>query len=397
MYGRSSARSGSMTRAPVNAGSGRSSRRQTIGVRRSVAIRYGRSGWASRSAWSRRRRSWSSRLTWSSFERRSGSSRSETTPTTREASIDVDHRLPVLGRDPNGRVLPRRRGAADQQRQVEPAALHLLGDALHLAERGRDEPRAADDVAALGRRGVQEHVGRDHHAEIDDLVVVAPEHHAHDVLADVVHVALDRAQDHLALGAHALGAEPELLLLHERLEVGDRALHRPRALDDLRQEHLPGAEQVADDLHPGHQRALDHVQRPFAGRAGLLGVLLDELVDPVHERVLEALLDGGLAPREVELLLHGAALDGLGERDHALGRVGPPVEDDVLDVFEQVRRDVLVKRDLSRVHDRHVEAGGDRVVQERRVDRLAHGVVPAEAEREVRDAARDLDARAAAP
>ena len=102
----------------------------------------------------------------------------------------------------------------------------------------------------------------------------------------------------LALRAHAVGAEPELLLLHERLEVGDRARFIARALlTTCGRNILPGAEQVADDLHPGHQRALDHVQRPVAGRAGLLGVLLDELVDPVHERVREALLDGGLAPR----------------------------------------------------------------------------------------------------
>ena len=46
---------------------------------------------------------------------------------------------------------------------------------------------------------VEDLVGRHHDAEIDHLVVVAAEHDADDVLADVVDVALDRRQQDLAL------------------------------------------------------------------------------------------------------------------------------------------------------------------------------------------------------
>ena len=41
-------------------------------------------------------------------------------------------------------------------------------------------------------------VTRHHHAEVDHLVAIAAEHHAHDVLADVVHVTLDGGHQHLA-------------------------------------------------------------------------------------------------------------------------------------------------------------------------------------------------------
>ena len=84
------------------------------------------------------------------------------------------------------------------------------------------------------------------------------------------------------------------------------------------------------------------------------------------------------------------ALDRVRELDEPLGRVGPPVEDDVLDVLEQVLRDVLVDDELAGVDDAHVEAGLDGVEQERGVDRLAHDVVAAERERQVADAAADL-------
>ena len=46
----------------------------------------------------------------------------------------------------------------------------------------------------------------------------------------------------------------------------------------------------------------------------------------------------------------------LGELHHPLGRVGPAVEDDVLDVLEQVLRDVLVDDQLAGVDDAHVHA-----------------------------------------
>ena len=253
----------------------------------------------------------------------------------------------VDGRDPDGRVLARGRGAADQQRQLEPTALHLLGHVHHLVERGRDQAREADRVGTDLDGGVEDRVARDHHAEVDHLVVVAAEDDADDVLADVVHVALDGRQDDRALRA-PVAPRPFLLLLHVRLEVGDGALHRPRALDHLRQEHAAGAEEVADDLHPVHQRAFDHVER--AGRLGprLLRVLLDEVDDPVHERVLEPLPHRRLAPGEVELALRRRALHRRCERDEPVGRIRPPVVDHVLDVLEQVGRNVLVDDELAR-------------------------------------------------
>ena len=138
-----------------------------------------------------------------------------------------------------------------------------------------------------------------------DLVVVAAEHDADDVLADVVDVALDGGDHELALRlARAAGRlERQLLGFHERLEIGDGALHGARALHHLRQEHLAGAEQLADHLHAVHQRPFDHQQRPAVLRARFLGVLLDEVDHAVHERVRQPRLDRALAPLQIGLAL----------------------------------------------------------------------------------------------
>ena len=287
-------------------------------------------------------------------------------------------------------MLLRGRRASDEEREVEPTALHLLRHADHLVERRRDEPGEADDVAVLLRRDVEDAVRGNHHAEVDHLVAVAAEDDADDVLADVVHVALHGRHDD-ARRRRALG----LLGFHVGLEVRHRALHRACALDHLREEHLPRAEEVADDLHAVHQGALDHVERTGRRLPRLLRVLLDEVDDAVHERMREPIADRRLAPGEVELALRCPARDGRRVLDETLGRVGPAIEEDVLDAFEQIRLDVLVDRELTGVDDAHVEARADRVVEERRVHRLADGVVSAERERQVRDPARDEGARAA--
>ena len=85
--------------------------------------------------------------------------------------------------------------------------------------------------------------------------------------------------------------------------------------------------------------------------------------------------------------------DGLGEFDQALGGVGPAVEQDVLDQFEQVLGNLLVNAEHPGVDDAHVQPGLDGVIEKGGVHRLAHGVVAAKGKGNVADAAADLGPR----
>ena len=64
------------------------------------------------------------------------------------------------------------------------------------------------------------------------------------------------------------------------------------------------------------------------------------------------------------------------------------VEHHVLDLFAQVGGDLVVDLQLAGVDDTHGQAVLDRVVEEHRVDRLAHRVVATERERHVGHTAR---------
>ncbi len=94
----------------------------------------------------------------------------------------------------------------------------------------------------------------------------------------------------------------------------------------------------------------------------------------------------------VDLDVGGSDVVALGDLEQPLGGVGTRVEDDVLDALAQVGVDLVVHHQRAGVDDAHVEAGPDGVEEEDGVDRLAHGVVAAEGERDVGDAAADLGA-----
>ena len=173
--------------------------------------------------------------------------------------------------------------------------------------------------------------------------------------------------------------------------MGDCLLHHPRRLHHLGEEHAAAAEQVADDVHAGHQRALDHVERPYRGESCLLDVVSDEVGDAMHQRVREPLFDGELAPRQIwHALLALLIAVALGEGQEALGTVGSAVEHDVLARFPQLRIEVVVHGHLAGVDDAHVHPGADGVEQEHRVHRLADRLVATERERQVRHAARHV-------
>ena len=175
----------------------------------------------------------------------------------------VDDRLAVVGGDLDGGMRAAGGCAADEQRQLELQALHLAGDVHHFVERGRDEAAEPDQVGLLGFGAFEDLLRRDHDAHVDHFVVIAGEHDADDVLADVVDVALHRGEHDLSLGFHFLTGRDHrcLLRFHERSQPGDRLFHHACRLHDLGKKHFAGAEEIADHAHAIHERAFDHRQR----------------------------------------------------------------------------------------------------------------------------------------
>ena len=168
------------------------------------------------------------------------------------------------------------------------------------------------------------------------------------------------------------------------IEVRDGLLHDPGALDDLGQEHAPGPEPVADDVHARHQRALDDVERPLRRAAAPprcprrsrrrcpRPARASAARRPAASRQPRSSTARGRPRRR--RAYRGAISS---RRSVASGRRSRTTSSTR---SQQVRVDVVVLRQGTGVDDRHVEAGADRVVQEHGVDRLADAVVAAERE-----------------
>ena len=234
-----------------------------------------------------------------------------------------------------------------------------------------------------------------HDPEVNHLVVVALQHHAHDVFADVVHIALHRGHKNAAL--HAGGALP-LHLFEVRLQVGHRLLHDTRALDHLGQEHFPRAEQIAHHAHAGHERTFDDLQRGLDLATHLLGVFFDKIRDALDEGVFQPFFHGQVAPFQLGRVVHLAALGGVNAGrvvQHALRGIGPAVQDQILGQLAQLRLQPVVHGQLAGIDNAHIHTRLHRVVQENGVHGLADHLLAAEGEGQVADAAADARVRAA--
>ena len=212
--------------------------------------------------------------------------------------LHMHHRPRILRLDLHRRVGPAGGCTTDQERNGESLALHLTSQKRHLLQRWCYQATKPDDVHIFTPCGLQNPGTRHHHPEIDHVVVVALQHHADDVLADVVHVALHGRQQDLSLLLLILGRHQQLLGLDIRNQMRHGALHDARTLHHLRQEHLAGTEQIADDVHAVHQRPFDHVDRPRDCLACLFGVFNDEIGDAMHQGVRQTLAHRQFAPRQ---------------------------------------------------------------------------------------------------
>ncbi len=141
--------------------------------------------------------------------------------------------------------------------------------------------------------GVGGHVG----AEVDDREVGALEHHAHEVLADVVEVALDGAKDGYLVGLVA-GAD------EQRFQQRHPALHGAGADEHLGNEDLLAAEAITNHAH-----GVGHHAKDIAGRDAFVEGRLSD----VDRRLAVTGLHGRLQSLQVcHRCSSGVALWGVG-------------------------------------------------------------------------------------
>ena len=165
----------------------------------------------------------------------------------------------VSGGDPAVGEAAGESGAADEQRGSHVGGFEVTGGQDHLLGAFDEKARKADDVGTVLEGRLYESFVGHPDAEVDDLETVVGEHDGYEVLADVVHVALDGGEQDLA-ARRSTALRITRLGLHEGLEVGDGRFHDLGALQYLGDDQLVVVEEAADLGHSGHQGPVDDVE-----------------------------------------------------------------------------------------------------------------------------------------
>ncbi len=211
--------------------------------------------------------------------------------------------------------------------------------------------------------GLDECFRRHLDAEVDNRVAVVSEDDLHQVLPDVVDISLHGGEENFPFGGG-------LRFLHERLQVRHRGLHRLGRLQHLRHDQLIVVEQAAHLIHPGHQGAVDDLERGGLLELGVQ-VVDQPVLRPFHDISGQALIQSELGGRHLRRLLLLLVERGEGRhRVAALRLIGPP-EEQVFGELPLGLRDAGIALQALGVHDGVVKARLGRMVEKDRVQHLA--------------------------
>ena len=111
--------------------------------------------------------------------------------------------------------------------------------------------------------GVDEGFGSDIGAQVDDFQALAFQHHLHQVLANVVQVALHGADADLTGGLHAFSGQ-------QGFQKACAHVHGAGGYQDFGNENFVVLELFADDVHAIHQTLFQNLVRGDAFVDGLL-------------------------------------------------------------------------------------------------------------------------------
>ena len=200
---------------------------------------------------------------------------------------------------------------------AQPLVLQGLDDDLHVRHGRRQQRRHPQDVGLVLVQRSQERLGVGVDPEVDHLEAGALQHHRHQVLADVVDVALHRPDHDLA---DRLGPG----LGQQRTQDGHPRLHGVGRQQDLGHEEDAIAEVDAHDAHPLDQGLVEHP----SGRPAPLQQDGRALVDLVGQAVVQVVVHLGRelwvtqAP-EVQLFILGHGLTPVTAIDGSDRRIDP--------------------------------------------------------------------------
>ena len=207
-------------------------------------------------------------------------------------------------------------------------------------------------------------------AQIDHAIAVIGQDDIHQILADIMHIALHRAQHD---GAFFLALDT----FHIGFEIGNGGLHGFRRLQHEGKLHLAGAEKLPHHLHAIQQNIIDDGKRGNALGQSIGQFIIQPLAVAINNAVLQAAFN-----RLSALLRRGISGFASAEKfQHLLQRViifRAAIIDQILRNLHFLGRDLMQRLDLGDMHNRARHARLHGKIQKHTIQHMPRGGVEPE-------------------
>ena len=171
------------------------------------------------------------------------------------------------------------------------AALHFVDDERHLLGSGNKQGRQTN-CGGIGFHGFSDdRFSRDLLAEVNDGIAVVRKNRLDEILANIMHIAVDGGDDDGSLG-------DAFHFLKIILEVRNGLLHRFSGLQHEGQDQFTRAELVTDFFHGGEQDVVQSMNsrfmpgREIAAINDLINICFDAIFDAVQDLPMQTLFRG---------------------------------------------------------------------------------------------------------
>ena len=209
------------------------------------------------------------------------------------------------------------------------------------------------------------------------MIAVASHNHPCNILSYIVNIALHCCHKHLSCSASSA-----ILLLDKRLQNSHSLFHCSCSLNNLRQKQFTCTKKFADVSHSIHQRPRDNINGSAIFCNSLVKVFLQIVTHTFQKSTLKTLLNRCSSPSIIAVMnCRCTFLFQAGSNlNETLGSIGTAVKNNILHHLAHIRRDILIQHRALRVYNSHIHSGCYCVIQEHRVQCLAHIVITSERE-----------------
>ena len=194
---------------------------------------------------------------------------------------------------------------AYQQWLGHAAAFHFFSHMHHFIQRRSDEAAKAYQVYFLSYGSVQYFISRYHYTQVYDIVAITAQYYTYYILPYIMYITFHRGYEYFCrtgsffiqrTGSYVCQPALFFFRLYEWEQVCHALLHNTGTLYYLRQEHFTTTKQIANHIHPIHQRAFYHVKRlgVFYPRFFRIGIY--KVSDTIYQRVFQTLFHCVAAP-----------------------------------------------------------------------------------------------------